>query len=383
VTRHPRIVALVSIVVLLPLAISALVIVPSFDDLRSLPATAPPVQAFNDYTAHFKDAAQVKVILNAPGHDLRQPQYSDGLSQVATALSHVQHVTQVQAPSPASQAASSQQFFATDGSAVALTLSLNVDPASQEARQAVDAITATAAKAEQATPLGGAQVLVSGQSAQVYDEAAQFGSDFSLVVTLVCVAIYLILALLVRSVTAPIYLLFTIALPALTAVGITNLIYHDIMGQPLFSIVPIFAFVFLVSLGEDFNILTIARIREEVQKLGNRRGIATAIALTGGVVSSCGLVMAAIAVVEVAELGFTMVVGILLDTFIVRPLLVPAIATMPGRWNWVWLRSSLLKSIAVEGTAPGGPTASGSGSRQDTQPVKTASREAYRGDQGD
>ena len=230
------------------------------------------------------------------------------LVQVAAALSHVQHVTQVQAPSTASQTASPQQFFATDGSAAALTLALDVDPSSQEARQAVDAITTTAARAEQGTPLSGAQVLVSGQSAQVHDEAAQLGSDFSLIVTLVCIAIYLILALLVRSVTAPIYLLFTIALSALTAVGITNLVYHDILGQPLFEIVPIFAFVFLVSLGEDLNILTMARIREEVQKLGHRSGIAAAIALTGGVVSSCGLVMAASftrlagnAVLEVAE----------------------------------------------------------------------------------
>jgi putative drug exporter of the RND superfamily len=141
----------------------------------------------------------------------------------------------------------------------------------------------------------------------------------------------------------------------LTAVGITNLVYHDILGQPLFSIVPIFAFVFLVSLGEDFNILTIARIREEVQQLGQRKGIATAIALTGGVVSSCGLVMAASftrlagnAMVEVAELGFTIVVGVLIDTFVVRPLLVPAIATMLGRWNWVWPHSSLSKSVSVK-----------------------------------
>jgi RND superfamily putative drug exporter len=103
------------------------------------------------------------------------------------------------------------------------------------------------------TPLSDAGVLVSGQSAQVYDEAVQFGRDLSLVVTLVCIAIYIILALLVRSVTAPVYLLGTIALSALTAVGITNLVYHNILGQPRFSIVPIFAFVFLVSLGEDFK----------------------------------------------------------------------------------------------------------------------------------
>jgi len=154
--------------------------------------------------------------------------------------------------------------------------------------------------------------------------------------------------------------------------------HFRILGQPLFGIVPIFAFVFLVSLGEDFNILTIARIREEVQQLGHHRGIAAAIALTDGVVSSCGLVMAASftrlagnAVVEVAELGFTVVVGILLDTFVVRPLLVPAIATMLGRWNWVWPLKNPLQNVSIEGT--GGPTTSSSGSKQDTQSAETAS----------
>jgi RND superfamily putative drug exporter len=359
VTTYPRTVALVTTVVLMPLAISTVMIEPSFDDVKSLPATAPSVQAFNAYQAHFNAAAQVQVILNDPGHDLRQGQYGGAIAQVATALSRVSHVTAVQAPSMANQPAAAQPFFATDGSAVALTLSFNVDPSSLEARQVVDAISMTVAHAQRGTLLGGAQVLVSGQSSTVHDEAIQFGRDFTLVIILVCSAIYVILALLVRSVTAPIYLLATIALSTLAAVGITNLVYHDILGEPLFSIVPIFAFVFLVSLGEDFNILSISRIREEVQKLGQRRGIATAIALTGGVVSSCGLVMAASfsrlatnAIVEVAELGFTVVVGILLDTFIVRPLLMPAIATMLGRWNWVWPRSNLWKRTSVERTTP-------------------------------
>ncbi len=358
VTMHPRIVALVALVMLVPLAISTIMINPSFDDLKSLPTSAPSVRAFNAYSAHFQDTAQVQIILNDPGHDLRQPLFAGDIAKVTTAIARVQHVTGIQSPATAT-AQPSQEFFATDGSAVALTAQLNVDPSSTEARQAVDAITTAASNVMHGATLSGAEVLVGGQSAKVRDEANQFGTDFSLVVTLVCIAIYLILALLVRSVTAPFYLLGTIALSALTAVGITNLVYTVILGQPLFSIVPIFAFVFLVSLGEDFNILTIARIREEVQKLGNRRGIAAAIALTGGVVSSCGLVMAAsfsrlvtFSVVEVAELGFTVVVGVLIDTFVVRPLLVPALATLLGRWNWVWPGSTLFKSRETTAATP-------------------------------
>ena len=358
VTTHPRIVTLVALVMLLPLALSTMMIEPSFDDLKSLPTSAPSVQAFNAYSTHFKETAQVQVILNNPGHDLRQVQYAGDIAQVTRAIAQVQHVTSVSSPSTAASQPS-QQFFASDGSAVILTAQLNVDPSSKEARQAVDAMTSAASHAMHNTTLSSAEVLTGGQSAQVRDEANQFGTDFSLIVTLVCIAIYIILTLLVRSITAPFYLLGTIALSALTAVGITNLLYNVILGQPLFSIVPIFAFVFLVSLGEDFNILTIARIREEVQKLGNRKGITAAIALTGGVVSSCGLVMAAsfsrlvtFSVVEVAELGFTVVIGVLIDTFVVRPLLVPAIATMLGRWNWVWPGSTLFKSSETPGARP-------------------------------
>jgi len=138
------------------------------------------------------------------------------------------------------------------------------------------------------TSLRSADVLLGGQSARVRDKAIQFAHDLILVVAPVSVEIHLILALLIRADTAPIYLLGTIALSALTAIRATNLVYHTIPGHPLFEIVPIFAFVFLVSLREDFNILTMVRIREEITKLGNRRGIAAAVALTGGTVSSAG-----------------------------------------------------------------------------------------------
>jgi putative drug exporter of the RND superfamily len=350
VTKHPVSIALIVTILLLPLALVALTIDPSFDDLKALPDTNPAVQTFNLYSQHFPDASQAIVILSEPGQDLRQATYGPAIAQVAAALTRVKDVQNIQVPSSADTAAQTQQFFATDGSAVALTLALNVDPSSAEAQQDISAIYSAAASAQSGTSLAHAQVVISGQSSTVYDEGLQFNHDFALVVILVCIAIYIILSLLVRSFTAPLYLLATIALSALAAVGITNLVYHNLLGDPLFSVVPIFAFVFLVSLGEDFNILTIARIREEVGKLGHRPGIRNAIALTGGVVSSCGLVMAASfsrlisnQLLEIAELGFTVLVGILIDTFLVRPLLMPALTTLLGRWNWVWPGNPLFK----------------------------------------
>jgi putative drug exporter of the RND superfamily len=342
VTRRPALVAAAAVVVLAPLALSALAIAPSFDDLQTLPKSAPSVQAFQAYQQHFPETAQIDVFVSDPGHDLRQSQYAGALASLAMALQGVAHVTQVGAPSRAT-ADSAGQTFATDGSAAQITLGLDVDPSSQAARDAVNAAYAVAANAMRGTALGGSAILLGGQSAQVRDEAIQLGSDFRLVLALVSLVILAILALLVRSLTAPLYLLATIALSTGTAIGLTNLVYHDLLGQPLFNIVPVFAFVFLVALGQDFNILTMSRIREEVRRLGRRSGIAAAVALTGGVVSSCGLVMAASfsrllsnPVLEVSELGFALVAGILIDTFVVRPLLVPALAALLGRANWVW-----------------------------------------------
>lgn len=343
VTRRPAVVAVLALLLLVPLAISALFAVPSFDFLRTVPSNAPSLQTYRAYQQHFADIASMDVFVSAPGHDLRGASYADALGGLATALASVPHVSRVIAPTPAMPAAQQAQVFATDGSAVRMTLDLDVDPESQQAMQTVDAAYAVAARAEQGTSLAGDKVLIGGDSATVRDQALQLGADFRLIIALVCVAIYLILALLVRSLTAPLYLLGTIALSAGTAIGTTNLIFHDVLGQPLFYLVPVLAFVFLVALGEDFNILTMARIREEVGQLGQRQGIAAAVALTGGVVSSCGLVMAASfarmmtnPVLEIAETGFAILFGVLVDTFVVRPLLVPAIAALLGRWNWIW-----------------------------------------------
>jgi RND superfamily putative drug exporter len=339
VTRRPALIAAAAVVVLASLALSALAIEPSFDDLLALPKSAPSVQA---YQQHFPETAQIDVFVSDSGHDLRQPQYAAALAGLAAALQRVPHVTQVVAPTTAT-AASVGQMFATDGSAAQVTLGLDVDPSSQAARDAVDAAYAVAGDATLGTTQAGSSILLGGQSAQVRDEAAQLGSDFRLILALVSLVILVILALLVRSLIAPLYLLATIALSTGTGIGLTNFVYHDLLGQPLFNIVPVFAFVFLVALGQDFNILMMARIREEVRTLGHRNGIAARVALTGGGVSSCGLVMAASfsrllgnAVLEVSELGFALVAGILIDTFVVRPLLVTALAVLLGRWNWVW-----------------------------------------------
>ncbi len=362
VTQRPWMVTVVTLLLLTPLALAALGMQISFDDLASLPASAPASQSYAAYQAHFSDSATAQVFISAPGHDLRQPQYAATLTSVERALRTTAHVSGAQGPTDLSlPAALRAQDVASDGSAVLITVTINVEPGAQAARDTVDALYANADHALSGTQLSGATVLIGGDSAGMRDEAAQMANDFILIIVVSCLAIYVILAFLLRSLTAPVYLIATIALSAGTAIGLTNLVYHNILGKPVFYLAPLFAFVFLVALGEDFNILTMARIREEVALFGQRRGVAAAVALTGGVVSSCGLVMAAsfsraIAspILELAESAFAITIGVLIDTFIVRPLLVPAIVMLLGRWNWVWpgRRAEASTSQTVDASRP-------------------------------
>ena len=152
------------------------------------------------------------------------------------------------------------------------------------------------------------------------------------------------LALLLRSFVAPLYLLFTVALSTAVAVGLVAFIYQRTAGVPLYWTAPVFAFVFLVALGEDFNILLVSRLRQELAAHSATEGVARAVGATGGVITSCGLVMACVFFVGLArnpiylvqEIGVAVVVGVLLDTFLIRPVLVPALAILFGsarRWS--------------------------------------------------
>ncbi|HEX8733063.1 MAG TPA: MMPL family transporter [Ktedonobacterales bacterium] len=332
VTARPWLIAGAAVIVLAPLALSALSMRLSFDDLASLPSTSSASRSYTEYQRHFNDVTTVHVFVSQPGADLRTNGYRSSLDALAARLGTVPHVT-----------GATLGDVAVDGSAVEYVVTLDVPPASQAASDAVGALYTQAHDTRFGAPLPGATTLIGGQSAYVRDEASQMATDFQLILLLAGVAIFIILALLLRSLTAPLYLIATIALSAGTAIGLTNLIYHDILGKPLFYLAPLLAFIFLVALGEDFNILTMARIREETRLLGHRNGIAAAVALTGGVVSSCGLVMAASfsrgalnPILELSESFFAITVGVLLDTFLVRPLLVPSIVMLLGHRNWVW-----------------------------------------------
>lgn len=189
--------------------------------------------------------------------------------------------------------------------------------------------------------------LVGGETAVDVDTNATAESDRAIIIPLVLAVITLILMLLLRSILAPLLLLATTVLSFGTALGVSALVFNHLLGFPgADPSVPLFAFVFLVALGIDYNIFLMSRVREESLIHGTRPGVLRALVVTGGVITSAGVVLAAtfaalavIPIMFLVQLAFIVAFGVMVDALIVRSLLVPALALDIGRpiW-WPWRR---------------------------------------------
>jgi RND superfamily putative drug exporter len=199
--------------------------------------------------------------------------------------------------------------------------------------------------------------LIGGPSAVEFDVRDAAGWDSEVIPPIILVVVFLILMALLRAVVAPLILIGTVILSFLAALGVGYFVFQVIFGYPGSDpSLPLFAFVFLVALGIDYNIFLIARAREETIKHGSREGILRALAVTGGVITSAGIVLAGtfsvLAVLPLTfltEIGFVVAFGVLLDTFLVRSVLVPAIALTVGDDFW-W-------PSKITERPPSGPTA--------------------------
>ena len=183
---------------------------------------------------------------------------------------------------------------------------------------------------------------VGGFTAINYDVQTTSQRDRTLIIPLVLGVIFVILMLLLRSIIAPLLLIATVVLSYLATLGISGIVFTDILGFPgADSSYPLFAFVFLVALGVDYNIFLMTRVREETAKLGHNAGTLRGLAVTGGVITSAGVVLAAtfaalgvLPIVFVFQIAFAVAFGVLLDTLLVRSLLVPALTVDIGRFVW-------------------------------------------------
>ncbi|HEU4421897.1 MAG TPA: MMPL family transporter [Pilimelia sp.] len=188
----------------------------------------------------------------------------------------------------------------------------------------------------------GADARVGGYTAATLDVQETAQRDRVLIIPLVLAVVFVILALLLRAVVAPLLLTATVILSFLATLGVSGVVFHDLIGfAGADSSFPLFAFVFLVALGIDYNIFLMTRVREEVAVRGHRAGTLAGLTLTGGVITSAGIVLAAtfaalavLPLVVLVELAFAVAFGVLLDTFLVRSLLVPALTVDIGRTVW-------------------------------------------------
>ena len=253
---------------------------------------------------------------------------ADRATEVTQALASVEGLTEATEPVVAGDVA-----FTTAG--------FTGDPASQEAFDKVEAARDAVSQVE------GADALVGGFSAVYLDTKIASNRDNLVIIPVVLLVVLLVLILLLRALTAPLILIGTVVLSFGAALGISVLLFEYVFGfAGADASFPLFAFVFLVALGIDYNIFLMTRVREETPKHGTRRASLIALTSTGGVITSAGVVLAAtflvlgtLPLVFLAELGLTVALGVLLDTMIVRSVLVTAInLDLGGR---IWWPSSL------------------------------------------
>ena len=204
---------------------------------------------------------------------------------------------------------------------------------------------------EVAHKVGGPETLVGGATAVEYDVRQANKHDAKRIVPLTLLVVLVVLILLLRALVAPLILTVTVVLSFAAALGVGFIVFDVIFGFPGSSPdLALFAFVFLVALGIDYNIFLMARVREESQRYGAREGMTRGLAVTGGVITSAGvvlagtfLVLAVLPLTFLTELGFVVAFGVLLDTLIVRSILVPALVFDIG--PRIWWPSSLSSSI--------------------------------------
>lgn len=261
-------------------------------------------------------------------------------------------------PQPLYQAYRAEaQLVSTDGRTMQFEASLAAgNPSQTAAINAVPAIRAAltrAAAAAHATSSG-----VAGEAPALYDVNATSNADLFRIVPIAVLVIGLLLALLLRSLVAPFYLIASVGLSYLAALGLSVIVFMDLGGASgLTFILPFLMFIFLLALGEDYNILVMSRIREEAARLPLREAVTKAIGVTGTTVTSAGMVLAGTFLVfaiagsagpggsQIRDIGFGLAFGILLDTFFVRTVLVPSTVVLLGRWNW-W--PSRLRQVTPE-----------------------------------
>jgi len=235
----------------------------------------------------------------------------------------------------------SAQYISADGRTIQFETSLRAGgPDTTAAASAIPGV--RTAVTQVARSIGATDSGVNGDAALAADVGSISQNDLFTIIPIVMIVLALLLAIVLRSLVAPLYLVVSVGLSYLASLGLAVLVFVVIGGQDGINFVlPFFMFIFIMALGQDYNILVMTRIREEAHHAPIRVAVKRAVEATGTTVTSAGLILAgtfgvltATGNAQIEEIGLGLAAGILLDTFLVRTLLVPSVVVLLGRWNW-------------------------------------------------
>jgi RND superfamily putative drug exporter len=231
-------------------------------------------------------------------------------------------------------------FLSEDGRLARIQVTGDTDPLSPAGLKRYNEVQDAAEQSMNNTPLDDSTVLATGAAGLGADLGHYLASDSVLVLIVVLAVVLLVLILILRALAAPLYLLASVVLSCAAALGLTTLVFQHLLGQDIHFTVPVITFVLLVAVGSDYNILLMSRMRESGLAL-TRAEVARAVTATGPVITAAGVIFASTfaavmfsPVVALAQTGFAVAAGLLLDTFIVRTLVVPACAALFEERSW-------------------------------------------------
>ena len=350
VVNRPKTVFLVTTAILLMAITPSFRMVPSFNFIDGFPDDVESKSGYALLKKGFApgDLSPTSVFIHTPDHDvIEHSVFIEGLANAIEDNPGVNYVKGMTRPygsyiGQQVDEASLKMFNSPDGTTSRLDVSLMGDPYSEKALTVIEDIRSIIQSTVNSPSITGVEVLVGGDTAVQLDTKTVIDEDTRLLAPLILFAILCVLILIQRSFVAPLYLLFSVIISYAATFGISIFIFQDILNHTGVAYYNgIWIFVFLVALGADYNIFVIARIKEETERLGFNEGIAVAVGKTGGVVTSAGIILASTFAVltklplrDVFQLGMAVMLGVLIDTFVVRTLLVPSMAAILKNYSW-------------------------------------------------
>ena len=331
VSRKPAVVAIVGALILGGLALSA-----------------TQVQVGLSQTERFTSVPEAVV-----GQELIADAFSAGSGSPAAVITNADYADEVADAAASVDGVDSATVGETNGDITQVDVVLDSAAETSAAFATIDALRS------ELSSIDGADAIVGGLDAQSLDVNRAQEADQDLVIPLILGLVFLVLVILLRALVAPVLLLATVVASFFASLGASWLLFQTVFGFPAIDTnVVLFSFLFLVALGVDYNIFLVTRAREEALQHGTRRGMVRALAATGGVITSAGILLAAVfavlgvlPLITLTQIGIIVCIGVLLDTLLVRTVIVPSLAFLTGEKFW-WPGRAISVGAEVRTEAP-------------------------------